>query len=154
MENEASARTKVKTVPVLFAKKMSDKSSRRARGTANFRSSLVEDEWEAHKQRMAMRHGIENAREANLEANPSSQVLTALFGPTKAIEQANFGATPPQVSAALLGLTAMFGSTTRGKPQGKTRQGVSAADFLPATTPGGIFLGKTGQGVSAANFFP
>ena len=142
MENEASTRTKVKTAPVLFAKNLSDKSSRRARGTANFRSSLAEDEWEAYKQRMVVRHGMENAGEANLEANPSSQVSTALFGSTKAIGQANFGANPPQVLMVLFGLTAVFGSTTGGNPQGKTGQGISAAEFLPATTAGGIFRGK------------
>jgi len=103
---------------------------------------------------MAVRHGIKNAEEANLEANPSSQVSTAVFGPTKAIGQANFGANPPQVSTALFGSTAVFGSTTGGKPQGKTGQGVSAADFLRAKTAGGNFQGETGQGVSAAKFFP
>jgi len=47
--------------------------------------SSTKDEWEAYKQRMAVRHCMENAGEAHLKANPSSQVSTALFGPTKAI---------------------------------------------------------------------
>ena len=110
-----------------------------AGGAANFRSSSAEDEWEAYKQRMVVCHGIENDGEANLEANPPSQVSTALFGPTKASGQANFKATPPQVSMALFGSMAVVGSTTGGKPQGKTGQGISAADFLPATTAGGDF---------------
>jgi hypothetical protein len=69
---------------------------------------------------LVVRHGMENAGEADLEANPSSQVLTALFGQTKAIGQANFGANPPQVLGALFGSLAVFGSTTGGKPHGKT----------------------------------
>jgi len=93
-ENEASARPKVMTTLVLFAKKLSGEASRRAESTANFRSSSVEDEWEAYMQRMAVCHGMENAGEAHLKANPSSQVSTALFGPTKAI------ANPPHVSTA------------------------------------------------------
>ena len=70
---------------MLFAKNMSEGSSRRAGGAANFRSSSAEDEWEAYKQKMAVLHGMENVGEANLEANPSSQVSTVLYGPTKAI---------------------------------------------------------------------
>ncbi len=97
---------------------------------------------------MAVRHGMENAGEVHLKANPSSQVSTALFGLMKAI------ANLPHMLTALFGSKAVFGSTTGGKPQGKTRQGVSAADFLPVTTAGGNFQGKTGQGGSAANFFP
>ncbi len=122
---------------------------------------VAADEWEAHKQRMAVCHGRENDEEANVEANPTpsvdggvcnndtrggqsrgqppSQMSTVLFGPMKAIGQANFEANPPQVLTALFGLTAVFGSTAGGKTQGKTRQGVSAADFLPTTTTRGNF---------------
>ena len=114
--------TELSTVPAVL-----HVSSTVAGGAANFRSSSAEDEWEAYKQRMAVRHGMGNAGEAHLKANPSSQVSTALFGPMKAI------ANPPQVSTALFGSTAVFGLTTGGKPQGKTRQGVSAADFFPAS---------------------
>ena len=56
------------------------------------------------------------------------------------------------MSTALFGSAAVFGSATSGKIQGKTGQGVSAADLLPATTAGGDFQGKTGQGASAADF--
>ena len=84
-ENEASARPKVTTAPVLFAKKMSGEASRRAKGAANPQSSSAEDKWEAYKQKMAVRHGMENAGEVHLKANLSSQVSTALFGLTKAI---------------------------------------------------------------------
>ena len=62
-------------------------------------------------------------------------------------------ANPPQVSTSLFGSTAVFGLMTGRKPQGKTGQGVSAADFFPVTTAGGTFQGITGQGVSAAIFF-
>jgi hypothetical protein len=95
------------------------------------------------------------------------------------------GTRSPQVSTALFGLAALFGTTAGGKNKGKTRQGISAADFLPATwrpthtplhgserrspqvpaalfclaalfdlTAEEIFQGKTGQGISAANFSP
>ena len=84
---------------------------------------MAEDKWEAYKQRMAVRHGMENAEEAHLKANPSSKVATASFGPPKAI------ANPPQVSTTLFGSTAVFGSSAGGKPHGKTGQGVSADDF-------------------------
>jgi hypothetical protein len=43
---------------------------------------------------------------------------------------------PPLVSMALFGSTEVFGSTTGGKNQGKTRQGGSAADFIPGTAAG------------------
>ncbi len=52
-------------------------------------------------------------KEANLKANP-----------------------PPQVSAALFDSTAVFGSTTGSKNQGKTGQGGSAADFCRGTAAG------------------
>ena len=77
------------------------------------------DRWEALKQRMAARHGMESDEEANLEAKPP-QVLTALFGLTTALGRANFKANPHQVSTALFGLTAVFGLTTGGKTHGKT----------------------------------
>ncbi len=43
------------------------------------------------------------------------------------------GTCSPQVLMALFGLVAMFGPTAGSKSKGKTRQGVSAAVFLPAT---------------------
>ena len=58
------------------------------------------------------------------------------------------------MSTALFVSTAVFGSTTGRKPQGKTGQGVSAAESLPATTAGVNFQAKTGQGVSAAKIPP
>ncbi len=110
------------------------------------------DKWEAHKQRMVARHGRENDKEANIEANPTPSVNGGVWvddnarGGPKCRRRclARRSANPPQVLMALFGLTAVFGSTTGGKPQGKTGQGVSAADFLPATTAGGNFQGKTG----------
>ena len=54
----------------MFAKKLSDESSRRAKGAVNFRLSSAEDKWEAYKQRMAVRHGMENVGEANLRGQP------------------------------------------------------------------------------------
>jgi hypothetical protein len=57
------------------------------------------------------------------------------------------------VSTALFGSSAVL-ELTGGKTQGKTGQGVSAANFLPMTTAGGKFQGKTRQSVCAANFFP
>ncbi len=93
----------------------------------------------------------------------SPQVLTALsgsavlFGPTaggknkwktgQGVSAANFlpatrkpthephhgsGTRSPQVSAALFSLAALFGLTVEENFQGKTRQGVSTANFLPA----------------------
>jgi hypothetical protein len=89
------------------------------------------------------------------------------------------GMRSPQVLAALFSLAASFGSTTKEKFQGKTVQGVSAANFLPTQGPqykkeaaiahgvhgprhshqvGGALSTKnqwkTGQGISAANFLP
>ncbi len=49
--------------------------------------------------------------------------------------------------------TAVFGSAASGKTQGRTGQGASAANFLPATTAEGNLQGGTGQGISAADFF-
>ena len=43
---------------------------------------------------------------------------------------------PPQVSTALFGSTEVFGSTTGGKNQKKTRQGRSAANFFLRTAAG------------------
>jgi hypothetical protein len=100
---------------------------------------------------MAERHGWESDEEANFAAKPP-QVSTALFGLTKALGQAYFKANPPQVSTALFGLSAVL-ELTGGKTQGKTGQGVSAADFLRATTARGECQGKTGQSESAADFF-
>ena len=140
-EAEDSSRTNVKTAPVLFAGKISDESSRRARGTANFRPSS------------ALFGLMTTLEEAHRKAYPP-QVSTALFGPPKALGQTNCKANPSQVLNALFGSMAVFGLITGVKTQGKTGQGVSAADFLPATTTGANFQGKTGQGVSAANFFP
>ena len=96
-EVEAPSRTKVKTAPVLFAGKFSDESSRRAGGAANFRPSSAEDEWEAYKQRVAVRHGMENEGEANIEATPP-QVSTALVGSTTTLKEANLEATPRDTS--------------------------------------------------------
>ncbi len=53
------------------------------------------DGWEAHKQRMAARHSMESDEEANFEATPP-QVSTALFGLTTTLEEANLKATPPK----------------------------------------------------------
>jgi hypothetical protein len=52
--------------------------------------------------------------------------------PNQAAHQGS-GTCSPQVSTALFGLEALFGPTAGGKHKGKTRQGVSAANFLPAT---------------------
>jgi hypothetical protein len=88
------------------------------------------------------------------------------------------GMRSPQVSAVLFSLAALFGSTAEENFQGKTGQGVSAANFSPAQGPqykkdasiahgvlgprhshqvGGALStkkqGKTGQGISAASFY-
>ena len=164
-EAEDSPRTKVKTAPVVLFAGPGDHEGPSAGASAAGMKRAAADGWEAHEQRMAERHGMESdeeanfaakppqvstalfwstttLEEANLEANP--QVSTVLFGPTKALGQANDKANPPQVSTALFGLSAVF-ELTGSKTQGKTGQGVSAANFLPATTAGGKFQGKTGQ---------
>jgi hypothetical protein len=89
------------------------------------------------------------------------------------------GTHSPQVSAALFSLVVFFGLSAEENFQGKTEQGVSAANFLSAKGPQykkeaaiahgvrgprhshqvlGVLStknqGKTGQGVSVAVFFP
>ena len=72
---------------------------------------------------MAVRHGMENAGEANLEANPSSQVSKALFGPTKAIGQANFRANPPPSVDGVVWLGGSVWINHRRQTPGENRTG-------------------------------
>jgi hypothetical protein len=58
------------------------------------------------------------------------------------------------VSTALFGSTEVFGSTTGGKTQGKTGQGVRAAIFFTGDNRGGEFSGANRTGRKRCQFPP
>ncbi len=75
------------------------------------------------------------------------------------------GTHSPPGRTVLLGLAALFGPATSGKNKGKTKQGVSTADFSPATqtpthaahqgggtrSPQGLAILLSGAGVFRSN---
>ncbi len=69
--------------------------------------------------------------EARVQAKEASYAA-ALKTPNHTAHQGSGTCSPPGLTA-LFGLAALFGPTTSGKNKGKTRQGVSAANFSPAT---------------------